>query len=205
MKINLPITTSSLVKSGALALALSTYAFSAGAAPTPYADTGTENSIQYSFVAQTTGDIIAYFVDKGGAIYTNTLSITVNGVASAVSGLSNQSSSYGDSLNFGSVNAGDSIVFTLNVTDTGANWYSDKSLNSDGVNRIYSSAFSGDEFLPAGTYVAFEDLTDFNYLDEQFVVTNVTAPAVPVPATVWLFGSGLLGLAGVTRRRSKTA
>jgi hypothetical protein len=29
------------------------------------------------------------------------------------------------------------------------------------------------------------------------------APVVPVPAAVWLFGSGLVGLAGVTRRRNK--
>ena len=35
---------------------------------------------------------------------------------------------------------------------------------------------------------------------------NVTATsAVPVPAAVWLFGSGLLGMAGVARRRGKTA
>ncbi len=31
--------------------------------------------------------------------------------------------------------------------------------------------------------------------------TNTTAPAVPVPAAAWLFGSGLLGLAGTARRR----
>jgi len=30
---------------------------------------------------------------------------------------------------------------------------------------------------------------------------NVGAPAVPVPAAVWLFGSGLLGLVGVARRK----
>jgi hypothetical protein len=30
---------------------------------------------------------------------------------------------------------------------------------------------------------------------------NLTASAVPVPAAVWLFGSGLLGLVGVARRR----
>jgi len=35
---------------------------------------------------------------------------------------------------------------------------------------------------------------------------NVTATsAVPVPAAVWLFGSGLLGMAGIARRRSKVA
>jgi hypothetical protein len=27
--------------------------------------------------------------------------------------------------------------------------------------------------------------------------------AVPLPAAVWLFGSGLLGLAGVARRKAK--
>ncbi|MCW9024363.1 MAG: VPLPA-CTERM sorting domain-containing protein [Gammaproteobacteria bacterium] len=29
----------------------------------------------------------------------------------------------------------------------------------------------------------------------------MTTSAVPVPAAVWLFGSGLLGLVGVARRR----
>lgn len=32
-------------------------------------------------------------------------------------------------------------------------------------------------------------------------ITSVQAPAVPVPATAWLLGSGLLGLIGVARRR----
>ncbi len=32
-------------------------------------------------------------------------------------------------------------------------------------------------------------------------ITAITTSAVPVPAAVWLFGSGLLGLAGVARRR----
>jgi hypothetical protein len=30
---------------------------------------------------------------------------------------------------------------------------------------------------------------------------NTTEAVVPVPAAVWLFGSGLLGLAGVARKR----
>ena len=30
----------------------------------------------------------------------------------------------------------------------------------------------------------------------------VDVPAVPVPAAVWLFGSGLIGLVGIARRKS---
>ena len=32
---------------------------------------------------------------------------------------------------------------------------------------------------------------------------SVTPPAVPVPAAVWLFGSGLVGLAGIARRKKQ--
>jgi hypothetical protein len=32
---------------------------------------------------------------------------------------------------------------------------------------------------------------------------DVSLTAVPVPAAVWLFGSGILGLVGVARRRKQ--
>ena len=189
------------------AIALSASAFSAIAAPVPYANTGTENVIEYSFTAIETGDITAYFVGKGGAEYTNTVGISVNGVAVGTFGLNNQTSAYGDSLKLGSANAGDSVVFTIRVADIGRDFSSDKSLNIDGLNHVYSSTYSGDQFVPSGLYVAFEDLKgpyfpqDFNYLDLQIVVSNVQAPVVPVPAAAWLFGSALVGLAGAARRR----
>lgn len=197
-----------LVNQSLAAIALSASAFSAFAAPVPYANTGTENTIEYSFTAIETGDITAYFVGKGGADYSNTVSISVNGVASGIFGLNNQTSSYGDALNLGFANAGDSVVFTIRVADLGRDFSSDKSLNIDGLNHVYSSTYGGDEFIPTGLYVAFEDLKgvyfpqDFNYLDLQIVVSNVHAPVVPVPAAAWLFGSALAGLAGVVRRRS---
>ena len=36
-----------------------------------------------------------------------------------------------------------------------------------------------------------------------FLVITPNATVVPVPATVWLFGSGLLGLIGVARRKAR--
>jgi hypothetical protein len=41
---------------------------------------------------------------------------------------------------------------------------------------------------------------DFN---ANFDITSIHVSAIPVPAAVWLFGSGLLGLVGVARRRKK--
>jgi hypothetical protein len=211
MKIISPITT--VVKGCAMAAALSAFAMGAHAAPAPYANAGTENLIEYSFTAATTGDITAWFVGKGGAEFVNTLSISINGVETGISGLNNQTSVYGQSLNFGHANAGDTVVFSLNVTNFDRIWSSTKSQNIDDANHVYASAFGGDQSLPIGLYVAFEDLkgstSDFNYLDAQFIITNITTgtntPEVPVPAAAWLMGSGLLGLAGVARRRARNA
>ena len=41
------------------------------------------------------------------------------------------------------------------------------------------------------------------YIDNVSITADV--PAVPVPAAVWLFGSGLLGLVGVARRKKALA
>jgi hypothetical protein len=50
--------------------------------------------------------------------------------------------------------------------------------------------------LSTGTYTL--KITMANY------VSATSATVVPIPAAVWLFGSGLLGLVGVVRRKKKT-
>ena len=57
-----------------------------------------------------------------------------------------------------------------------------------------------DEFITGTPFAQFNggSFTSFNYEVEAL-------GAVPVPAAVWLFGSGLLGLIGVARRRALKA
>jgi hypothetical protein len=200
------------------------------AAPIPYANKGKVNTETYKFTAVGKGDVVAYYVGATAG-YTNTISLLVNGIDKGIAGLVNhdfdgvKESKYGQSLNFGSVKKGDSLVFKLNANLTagaGAHTlFSDPSMNTkDGnLNHIYSSAYAGDVTLkagafgliPKGTYVGFEDLIgggDLDYDDEQFVFTNIgvnvpTVAKTPIPGAVWLFGTGIAGLIGLGRKRGQ--
>lgn len=52
-----------------------------------------------------------------------------------------------------------------------------------------------------GTTFEFLNLNPTDTDDYRFYISVMEVTAVPVPAAVWLFGSGLLGLAGIARRR----
>lgn len=177
-----------------------------------YPNAGTENINLYTFTAAATGEIGAYFYNAE-AVYTNTLVLLVNGVItpeSAAGVLNNHTSSKGDFANLGSVHAGDLLTFQLNVLTTGRTFYSDKLLNGDGINHVYSTPFSGDAVhgIPAGTYVGFEDLRgggDRDYDDEAFIFTNVVVPVVPEPETNAMLLAGLGLLAFMTRHKKESA
>ena len=94
--------------------------------------------------------------------------------------------------------------------DVGGNWVA-RNENNDSLDlgenpRFIIAADSGSGYvggdainyivgpLPNATFVSFG--TD----EPQLAAVDLTA--VPVPAAVWLFGSGLLGLVGVARRKS---
>lgn len=196
------------LKSAAVAALLAIGAAgSAFADATPYPNAGTQNPTTYTFTSNG-GDVMAYFMGSS-ASYNETLGLLIDGVDSGITGLQNHSTAEGASLDFGTIAAGKTLTFYINVATTGDLFYSDKGLNSDGVNHVYATSFSGSGTVPAGTYVGFEDLRgggDLNYHDETFVFTNVGAtpvtPAVPEPANVALLMGGL-GLVGFMARRRR--
>lgn len=64
------------------------------------------------------------------------------------------------------------------------------------------TVFTGDDGV-GGSQMDNGPFEGFNFNFDFTSMTNevIVVPAIPIPATVWLFGSGLLGLVGVARRK----
>src|SRR4029078_11359211 len=172
----------------------------------PYPSPGTPNPEVYSVVAAATGDITAYFAGSDAG-HSDSIGLLVDGVPTGIIGLNNHTSSLGDSIVLGSVNAGDVLTFFLVDFTSGSTWYSDKSLNVDGnAQHAYSAPYPGPNppfgfGIPNGTFIGFEDLSqakggDFDYNDDSCVFTNVALVSeTPLPAALplWAGGAGVIG------------
>jgi hypothetical protein len=88
-------------------------------------------------------------------------------------------------------------------------FFSNTALNEDGVDHMYAYGgtgagnVGGDVFDVNSFILAWEDLRnggDGDYQDFVAIVHDITP--VPLPAALWLLGSGLAGLTGVRRRRA---
>jgi len=102
----------------------------------------------------------------------------------------------GSPFRFGLDPSGSPLFSSDPLDNTICGWYS---CSSD--DHMVSWLITDGEY--AGDYiVAWEDLKKLGDRDYNDLVVRVSGVAVvPVPAAVWLFGSGLIGLAAVARRR----
>lgn len=62
---------------------------------------------------------------------------------------------------------------------------------------------NADFFYGLDRTVSMGSSFDISFFDDQFYISAIEYKAVPVPAAVWLFGSGLISLVGAARARRK--
>ena len=177
----------------------------------PYGSPGTIAST-VALTAASNGVITGYFAGANAADTDYVRLVNVTAGWTSANFFNNQTTATGASQVFGTVSAGDVLVFELYNQTTGDVFGTDPSYSSDGVNHGYVTAFSGDGTIPSGIYIGMEDLPvkggDFDYNDDTFVFTNVSTTRAletihaPAPASLLLLGTGVLGAAGIVRRRA---
>src|SRR6516165_9369995 len=121
----------------------------------PYPNSGTYNNAVYDLTAPTSGDLKVYFAGASAG-YDNVLGLVVgNGpvTGATIFGLDDHTSAIGDMIDFGNVNAGDTLDFVLKINSGpaagGAYVYAIPSMNvaydggsPPGHNHIYMTDYT---------------------------------------------------------------
>ena len=197
-----------------LAVLLTTLATPAFAGVIPYPNPGVI-APQVTTYASSSGGVDVYYY---GSTANDTDFVQVYDVQTQYNSgeiLNNHATAVGTEITVGTgpgqINAGDQLVFFIESPD--GSFGSIASYSEDGINHAYITGYSGGTvggtIVPAGLYVGLEDLyypgSDLNYNDDDFIFTGVSAPSVtgvtPEPASLALFGTGLLGVVGTMKRR----
>ncbi len=171
--------------------------------------------------ATSSGAINVYFAGSGAAFNDSVEIYDPSTGFNSGAILPNHSSTVGQEVVVGAapgdINAGDQLIFYIVSPEnpeggSGNTLYASiPSYSADGVNHAYITMYDGTGLgsgIPAGIYVGLEDepsgLSDFNYDDDTFVFTGVSAPSVgatPEPGSLLLLGTGLLSSVLLMRRR----
>ena len=137
----------------------------------------TDGDVNFLFSTLDPSTQLAMFDDSDTSFAGSSLAISVPELIDFTSG----------GLSLGDFTATNEASATLNLT--GSDWFI-LAISTDG-----GTSWSGDtsvNFMGANSYTV-------NFSDGS--VLEVDVRVVPVPAAVWLFGSGLIGLIGVARRK----
>jgi hypothetical protein len=82
-------------------------------------------------------------------------------------------------------------------------WFSWQAINSSPNGGVVfgSSPSIGDEYQQHAFYQYFDPPTSWYYREDLAISAMRITSTIPIPAAAWLFGSALIGLAGIKRKK----